>query len=156
MPKINTRKIPGYDDMTTEEKLSALENTEIPAYSNDEVIDLRRKLSLAYAEIETNKKAKEDAGETWMPTIQHYPPEIQSRLDNMNEIVEVGKEALELENCGFDYASALLLAEATHAGDFDKAARIMQAHENNERTAHAAKIKETKETAALRKAFGLR
>ena len=156
MPKINTRKIPGYDDMTTEEKLSALESIEIPADQTEEIINLKRGLSQAHAEIAANKEAKEDAGEIWKDSVQRYTPEIQAKVDSLSDTIAIGREALDLEACGFPYAEALMFAEATHAGDFDKAAMIMQAHENNERTIHADEIRRSEETAKLRRAFGLR
>lgn len=152
MPKINTKQIDGYDSMTDAEKLAALENLEIPADLSEENLNLKRALSIANAEIEQNRE-KDD----WTPTTQMYVPEIQSEVDALNKpFVAIGKEALDLEAAGFDYATALKLAEAVHNGDFETAAKFQQMHENNERAAHAAEIAEAEETAALRKLFGLR
>lgn len=156
MPKINTRDIPGYADMTPEEKLSTLESIEIPADQTEEIINLKRGLSQAHAEIAANKEAKEDAGEIWKDSVQRYTPEIQAKVDSLSDTIAIGREALELESCGYDYATALKLSEAVHKGDFETAAKYMQMYENNERTMHAAEIKEAEETAKLRRAFGLR
>lgn len=156
MPKINTRDIPGYADMTPEEKLSALEGMEIPADQTEEINKLKRGLALAHMEIGHAKEAAERDGKEYDSLMDQQTPAIQAHVNGLKDDIAIGKEALDLEAAGYDYATALMLAEAVHKGNFDKAAAIMQAHENNERITHANEIKEAEETAALRKAFGLR
>lgn len=156
MPRIDTKSIEGYDSMTPEEKLSALESIEIPADQTEEIIKLKRGLSLAHMEIAHAKEAAERDGKEYDSLMDKQSPAIQAHVNSLSETIQIGREALDLEACGFSYSEALMLAEATHAGDFDKAAKIMEAHENNERTTHAAEIKEAEKTARLRKAFGLR
>lgn len=124
-----------------------------------EINSLKRQLALAYTENAALRRQAQAEEETEIqpPAImEHQPPEIKREFESVRETIAIGREALDLEAAGYDYATALMLAEAVHKGDFEKAAMLMQAHENNERTAHAAEIKEAGETAKLRKAFGLR
>lgn len=156
MPRIDTKSIEGYDSMTPEEKLSVLETMEIPADQTEEIIKLKRGLSLAHMEIAHAKEVAERDGKEYDSLMDKQNPAIQAHVNSLSETIQIGREALDLEACGYSYAEALMLAEATHAGDFDKAAMLMQAHENAERKRNADKIKEAEETAALRRAFGLR
>jgi len=124
-----------------------------------EINSLKRQLALSYMEnaaLRRQTKTEEDA-DTQPPAImEHQPPEIKREYESMRETIAIGREALDLEAAGYDYATALKLSEAVHKGDFETAAKYMEMYENNERTAHAAEIKEAGETAKLRKAFGLR
>lgn len=156
MPKINTRDIPGYADMTPEEKLSALEGMEIPADQTEEINKLKRGLALAHMEIGHAKEAAERDGKEYDSLMDMQTPEIQVHVNSLSETVQIGREALELEQAGYPYSIALKLAEAVHKGDFEAAAKYMEVHENNERTTNAAEIAEQEEQAKLRRIFGLK
>ncbi len=119
-------------------------------------MDLKRALAQAYCELQANKEQKEADGETWKPATYSYAPDVQSRIDALKQTAEIGKEALDLESVGIPYSVALKIAEATHDGDYEGAARLLQIHEKNERTIHAAEIAEQEEETQLRKVFGLR
>lgn len=124
-----------------------------------EINSLKRQLALAYTENAALRRQAqtEEETDTQPPAIMEYQtPEIKREYESMRETIAIGKEALNLEAAGYDYGTALKLSEAVHKGDFAAAAKYMEMHENNERTAHAAEIKEAEETAKLRKAFGLR
>lgn len=124
-----------------------------------EINSLKRQLALSYMENAALRRQtqSEEETDTQQPAImEHQTPEIKREYESMRETIAIGREALDLEAAGYDYATALKLSEAVHKGDFETAAKYMEMHENNERTAHAAEIKEAEETAKLRKAFGLR
>lgn len=124
----------------------------------DEINRYKRQLALAYAENDALRRTlSEEKADAQPPAIMEYQTEkIKREFESVRETVQIGREALELEQAGYPYSIALKLSEAIHKGDFEAAAKYMEVHENNERTAHANEIKEAEETAALRKAFGLR
>ena len=69
--------------------------------------------------------------------------------------LNITREARMLEGSGMPYSIALKVAEATHAGDYELAGRILQSHENNMRIANADVIAEEERDAEIRKYFGL-
>lgn len=124
----------------------------------DEIIRYKRQLALAYTENAALRRQAqtEEKPDTQPPAIMEYqPPEIKREFESVRETIAIGREAMDLEAAGYPYSIALKLSEAVHNGDFETAAKLMEIHENNERTAHAAEIKEAEETAKLRRAFGL-
>ena len=124
----------------------------------DEIVRFKRQLALAYAENDALRRTlSEEKADTQPPAIMDMQtPEVKREFESVRETIAIGKEALDLEAAGYDYATALKLSEAVHKGDFETAAKYMEMYENNERTAHAAEIKEADETAKLRKVFGLK
>ena len=124
----------------------------------DEINRYKRQLALAYAEnYALRRTLSEEKADTQPPAIMEYQTEkIKREFESVRETVQVGREALALESAGYDYATALKLAEAVHKGDFEAAAKYMEVHENNERTTNAAEIAEQEEQAKLRRIFGLR
>lgn len=124
----------------------------------DEINRYKRQLALAYAENDALRRTlSEEKADTQQPTImEHQTPEVKREFESVRETVQIGREALDLEAAGYDYATALKLSEAVHKGDFETAAKYMEMYENNERTTNAAEIAEAEEQAKLRRIFGLR
>lgn len=90
------------------------------------------------------------------PTItEQQIPAVRREYESVKDTIAVGQQAALLEQSGIPYSVALKISEAVNAGDFEAAAMLTKAHENNERIAHAAEAEAIEEEARLRVIFGL-
>ena len=147
-----SKLIPGYDSMSTDEKIAALENLEIPADQTDEVVKLKRNLSMAYTELESHKHDAERRGEVWQEMTYH-PAKAEDEA-SIKKDLEIGRTAQQLTEAGFSYADALRSAQAINAGDYATAAEIQRRY--HEQAAQTPAAQERREDAELRRIFGLR
>lgn len=155
MPKFDTSKIPGYDSMTVEEKINALENATIPADQTDEVIKLKRNITLALSELHANRRTVEEQDGYWNEDAATHPNKAQERSELQKEI-QIGRAADGFVSAGMDYHSALQLATAIENGDYESSSRLLSAFDEAQRLKNADAIKEAEEQAKLRRIFGLR
>lgn len=119
--KIDISKIDGYEDMTTEEKLKALEGLELPepdytGYIKKETFDKtaselaakKRELNAKLSEEEQNKQREREERE-----------ELQRKFDALMHETTVSKNKAKLLALGYDDKLADDTAEAMVAGDLE-------------------------------------
>ena len=122
--KIDTGKIAGYADMSTEEKLAALEGLEleIPAPDHGEMQKLKEAVSRANSEAAEYKKqlrAKLSDDEAKAAQDAEEREAILKELEGLKRDKAVGTYQAKFLSLGYDAQSAEKAAKALQAGDFD-------------------------------------
>ena len=122
MAKIDISKIDGYENMTTEQKLAALEGFEIadPDYSGyirKEIFD-KTASELAAKKKELNEKLSED--ERTKQKEQEEREELQAKYEKLLRESEVSKFKAKLLGMGYEEKLADATAEAMADGDTEK------------------------------------
>lgn len=146
MAKIDVTKIEGYEDMTPEQKLAALEAFEIedPDYSGYVKKDVFDKTAseLAAKKKELNEKLSED--EKTKQKEQEEREELQSKYEKLLHESEVSKFKAKLLGMGYDEKLADETAEAMASGDTDKVFANQKKHlDNVEKKVRAEALKDT-------------
>lgn len=146
MAKIDIKKIAGYENMTAEEKLKALEAYEIddPDYSGyvkKELYD-RTASELATKKKELNEKLTED--EKQKQKEQEERDALQKRYEELLHESEVSKYKAKFLGMGYDEKLAGDTAEAMADGDTEKVFANQKKHlENVEKKVRAEVLKDT-------------
>lgn len=122
--KIDTSKIEGYQDMTAEEKLAALEgyDFEAPAPNDDEIRRLKDAVSRANSEAAGYKKqlrSKMSEDEAKAQQEAEAREAMQQELESLRKEKAIQGYQTKFLELGYDAKSAQEAAQAMQAGDFD-------------------------------------
>lgn len=124
---LDTSKIDGYENMTAEEKVIALESLEMPKVDDDEVVKLRNALNKASSETaEWKRQYKQKLTDEERRQAEEQEKEV-ARLENENAMKEriaqlesekaISKNKAEFLALGYDDELATASAEAMVKGD---------------------------------------
>lgn len=122
MSKYDTSKIPGYADMSAEEKVKALEALEIPdevdlsKYVTKEVADRYASEASSYKK-KYNEKLTDE--ERLKQEQEDKFNQMQTELDELKQEKALNGHITNLMGLGYDKDTAKQVAEATIKGDFD-------------------------------------
>ena len=120
--KIRTDKIEGYNDMTLEQKLEALENLEVeePDYSGYVTKEMFDKTASELANSKKQLKEKMTADEIKAKEDAESREKLQKDYDELLKKVTVSENKAKLLALGYDDALATETAEAMANGELDK------------------------------------
>ena len=135
--RIDVTKIPGYADMTPEQKLEALESYEIEAprvenNRSDEIQRLRDAVSKANSEAADYKKqlraklSDEEAAAAQAAEAAQEREAMQRELESLRKEKAIGAYQTKFLGLGYDAASAEKAAKALQAGDFDSVFAVQE------------------------------
>ena len=133
MGKIDVTKISGYENMTTEEKLKALEGyeTEDPDYSGYVKKDVFDKTASELAAKKKELNEKLTADEKAQKEEQERIEELQTKYETLLHESEVSKFKAKLLGMGYDEKLADSTAEAMASGDTDTMFTNQKKHLDN-------------------------
>lgn len=122
--KIDTSSIDGYQEMTTEQKLEALESFEFEVKQNDpgEIKRLKDAVSRANSEAADYKKqlrAKQTAEEAQAAQAAEEREAIMKELEGLKKDKAISSFQAKFMSLGYDAESAHEAAKAMEAGDYD-------------------------------------
>ena len=146
MAKIDVTKIEGYENMTPEQKVAALEgfDTPDPDYSGYVKKDAFDKTASELAEKKKQLQAKLTEDEAAKQKEQEEREELQSKYDKLLHESEVSKFKVKLLGMGYDEKLADETAEAMASGDTEKVFANQKKHlESVEKKARAEALKDT-------------
>lgn len=133
MARIDTTKIEGYDKMTPEQKLSALEGYDYED-NTDELERTKTALSKANSEAAENKrklKEKMTEEEQKAQADAEDKQKLQKERDDLLERVSVSENTAQLISLGYDPALAAETAKAMFDGDTTKVFANQKKHQEN-------------------------
>lgn len=139
--KVDTSKIQGYQDMTPEEKLAALEGFEFEEHRDEEYKKLRDALTKANSEAAEYKKqlrAKLTDDEAKAAKEAEERESMQKELEALKRDKAVGSFKSAYLELGYDAEMASANAEALHSGDFATVFKNQKAFIENVRKTAAA------------------
>lgn len=146
MAKIDVTQIEGYENMSVEDKLKALEGFNIPDpdYSGYVKKDLFDKTSSELAEKKKLLKDKMTEDEQKAQREQEERDELQSKYDKLLRESEIGKHKTKLITLGYEEALADETAIAMVDGDMDKVFTNQKKHlDSVEKRVRADALKNT-------------
>lgn len=119
MAKINVKSIAGYESMTAEEKLAALEAFDIPEpdYSGYVKKDVFDKASSQAAEYKRQLREKMDADEAAKAQADEVLEAMKTELEQLRADKAIGEHTAKFLELGYDQKLARETAEAMHKGD---------------------------------------
>lgn len=144
--KIDVSKIEGYEEMSAEEKLKALEGLEIPdpdysGYVKKDVFD-KTASELAEKKKELREKLSEDEAKKLKE--QEEREELQSKYEKLLHDSEVSKNKSKLLALGYEEKLADETAEAMASGDLEKVMANQKKHlDTFEKKIRAEALKDT-------------
>lgn len=148
MAKVDITKIEGYEGMTPEEKIKALEAYEIedvqPDYSGYVKKDVFDKTASELAGVKKQLKEKMTDDEAAKQKEQEEREELQSKYDKLLHDSEVSKNKAKLLALGYEEKLADDTAEAMVTGDLEKVMANQKKHlEAVEKKVRAEALKDT-------------
>ena len=148
MAKVDITKIEGYEGMTPEEKIKALEAYEIedvqPDYSGYVKKDVFDKTASELAGVKKQLKEKMTADEAAKQKEQEEREELQSKYEKLLHDSEVSKNKAKLLALGYEEKLADDTAEAMVTGDLEKVMANQKKHlEAVEKKVRAEALKDT-------------
>lgn len=148
MAKVDITKIEGYEDMTPEEKIKALEAYEIedvqPDYSGYVKKDVFDKTASELAGVKKQLKEKMTDDEAAKQKEQEEREELQSKYEKLLHDSEVSKNKAKLLALGYEEKLADDTAEAMVTGDLEKVMANQKKHlEAVEKKVRAEALKDT-------------
>ena len=148
MAKVDITKIEGYEGMTPEEKIKALEAYEIedvqPDYSGYVKKDVFDKTASELAGVKKQLKEKMTDDEAAKQKEQEEREELQSKYEKLLHDSEVSKNKAELLALGYEEKLADDTAEAMVTGDLEKVIANQKKHlEAVEKKVRAEALKDT-------------
>ena len=148
MAKVDITKIEGYEGMTPEEKIKALEAYEIedvqPDYSGYVKKDVFDKTASELAGVKKQLKEKMTDDEAAKQKEQEEREELQSKYEKLLHDSEVSKNKAELLALGYEEKLADDTAEAMVTGDLEKVMANQKKHlEAVEKKVRAEALKDT-------------
>ena len=148
MAKVDITKIEGYEGMTPEEKIKALEAYEIedvqPDYSGYVKKDVFDKTASELAGVKKQLKEKMTDDEAAKQKEQEEREELQSKYEKLLHDSEVSKNKAKLLALGYEEKLADDTAEAMVTGDLEKVMANQKKHlEAVEKKVRAEALKET-------------
>ena len=148
MAKVDITKIEGYEGMTPEEKIKALEAYEIedvqPDYSGYVKKDVFDKTASELAGVKKQLKEKMTDDEAAKQKEQEEREELQSKYDKLLHDSEVSKNKAKLLALGYEEKLADDTAEAMVTGDLEKVIANQKKHlEAVEKKVRAEALKDT-------------
>ncbi len=148
MAKVDITKIEGYEGMTPEEKIKALEAYEIedvqPDYSGYVKKDVFDKTASELAGVKKQLKEKMTDDEAAKQKEQEEREELQSKYEKLLHDSEVSKNKAKLLALGYEEKLADDTAEAMVAGDLEKVMANQKKHlEAVEKKVRAEALKDT-------------
>jgi len=148
MAKVDITKIEGYEGMTPEEKIKALEAFEIedekPDYSGYVKKDVFDKTASELAGVKKQLKEKMTDDEAAKQKEQEEREELQSKYEKLLHETEVSKSKAKLLGLGYDEKLADETAEAMVKGDLDTVMANQKKHlEAVEKKVRAEALKDT-------------
>ena len=148
MAKVDITKIEGYEGMTPEEKIKALEAYEIedvqPDYSGYVKKDVFDKTASELAGVKKQLKEKMTDDEAAKQKEQEEREELQSKYEKLLHDSEVSKNKAKLLALGYEEKLADDTAEAMVTGDLDKVMGNQKKHlEAVEKKVRAEALKDT-------------
>ena len=148
MAKVDITKIEGYDGMTPEEKIKALEAYEIedvqPDYSGYVKKDVFDKTASELAGVKKQLKEKMTDDEAAKQKEQEEREELQSKYEKLLHDSEVSKNKAKLLALGYEEKLADDTAEAMVTGDLEKVMANQKKHlEAVEKKVRAEALKDT-------------
>ena len=119
MAKINVKSIAGYESMTAEEKLAALEAFDIPDpdYSGYVKKDVFDKASSQAAEYKRQLREKMDADEAAKAQADEALEAMKTELEQLRADKAIGEHTAKFLELGYDQKLARETAEAMYKGD---------------------------------------
>lgn len=123
MSKIDTSKIPGYAEMSTEQKLAALEAYEETSDSDTELEKLRKAVAKANAEAAESKRqlrAKQTDEEAKKAEQESFVKDLQDKYDALLKQSTIRGYADKFRKMGYDDKLAADTAKALVDGNFEK------------------------------------
>lgn len=144
--KLDLTKIEGYENMTPEEKLKALEGYDVPDpdYSGYVKKDMYDKTASELAEKKKQLQAKLTEDEAAKQKEQEEREELQSKYEKLLHENEVSKFKANLLGMGYDEKLASETAEAMANGETDKVFANQKKHlEAVEKKVRAEALKDT-------------
>lgn len=148
MAKVDITKIEGYESMTAEEKIKALEAYEVedvqPDYSGYVKKDVFDKTASELAGVKKQLKEKMTDDEAAKQKEQEEREELQSKYEKLLHETEVAKNKAKLIGLGYDEKLADETAEAMASGDLEKVMANQKKHlEAFEKKVRAEALKDT-------------
>ena len=148
MAKVDITKIEGYEGMTPEEKIKALEAYEIedvqPDYSGSVKKDVFDKTASELAGVKKQLKEKMTDDEAAKQKEQEEREELQSKYEKLLHDSEVSKNKAKLLALGYEEKLADDTAEAMVTGDLEKVMANQKKHlEAVEKKVRAEALKDT-------------
>ena len=148
MAKVDITKIEGYENMTPEEKIKALEAFEIedkePDYSGYVKKDVFDRTASELAGVKKQLKDKMTDDEAAKQKEQEEREELQSKYEKLLHDSEVAKNKAKLLGLGYDEKLADETAEAMASGDLEKVMANQKKHlEAFEKKVRAEALKDT-------------
>ena len=148
MAKVDITKIEGYEGMTPEEKIKALEAFEIedtePDYSGYVKKDVFDRTASELAGVKKQLKEKMTDDEAAKQKEQEEREELQSKYEKLLHETEVAKNKAKLIGLGYDEKLADETAEAMASGDLEKVMANQKKHlEAFEKKVRAEALKDT-------------
>lgn len=146
MSKIDVTKIEGYAEMSTEDKLKALEGFDIPDpdYSGYVKKDVFDKTASELAGVKKQLKDRMTDDEAAKQREQEEREELQSKYDKLLRESEISKHKAKLLGLGYDEKLADETAEAMADGDMEKVFANQKKHlDSVEKRVRADALKDT-------------
>lgn len=148
MAKVDITKIEGYESMTAEEKIKALEAYEVedvqPDYSGYVKKDVFDKTASELAGVKKQLKEKMTDDEAAKQKEQEEREELQSKYEKLLHETEVAKNKAKLIGLGYDEKLADETAEAMASGDLERVMANQKKHlEAFEKKVRAEALKDT-------------
>ena len=148
MAKVDITKIKGYENMTAEEKVAALEAFEVegetPDYSGYVKKDIFDKTASELAGVKKQLKEKMTDDEAAKQKEQEEREELQSKYEKLLHETEVSKSKAKLLGLGYDEKLADETAEAMANGDLETVMANQKKHlEAFEKKVRAEALKDT-------------